>query len=328
MVELPRGTVTLVFTDIEGSTRLLASLGSRYEAVLADHRKLLRAAFSSNAGIEVDTQGDALFYAFSRAQDAVTAAVAAQRALSSHDFGEEVEFRVRMGIHTGEPSVSDEGYVGSDVHLGARISAVAWGGQVVISSATAALVGGARNEVSLRSLGEHALKDIDDRIELHQVVAPGLREDFPALRSVSAHPTNLPARLPTLIGREDEIAAMVELLSSEDVSVVTLVGPGGTGKTRVRARGRGRATFVLWRRRLLRRPLGAVGCVPGGPCNRAGVVAPGGVGPESDRDPRGPSLVQGDRVDPGQLRASYGGSGRGVVAGLVVALAQAGGHVA
>ena len=233
MAELPRGTVTLVFTDIEGSTRLLASLGSRYEAVLADHRKLLRAAFSSHAGIEVDTQGDALFYAFSGAQNAVRGGVAGQRALASHDFGEGVELRVRMGIHTGEPSLSDEGYVGSDVHLGARISAVAWGGQVVISSATAALVGGARDEVSLRSLGEHALKDIEDRVELHQVVAPGLREDFPALRSVSPHPTNLPARLPTLIGREDEITALVELLSSEDVSVVTVMGPGGTGKTRL-----------------------------------------------------------------------------------------------
>ncbi|MDQ3660158.1 MAG: adenylate/guanylate cyclase domain-containing protein [Actinomycetota bacterium] len=174
MAELPRGTVTLVFTDIEGSTRLLASLGSRYKAVLADHRRLLRAAFSSHQGIEVDTQGDALFYAFPRAQDAVTAAIEAQRVLSSHDFGEGVGLRVRMAIHTGEPSVSDEGYVGSDVHLGARISAVAWGGQIVVSSATAALVGGARDEVSLRSLGEHALKDIDDRIELHQVVAPGL----------------------------------------------------------------------------------------------------------------------------------------------------------
>jgi predicted ATPase/class 3 adenylate cyclase len=233
MDELPQGTVTLVFTDIEGSTRLLASMGSRYEAVLAEHRKLLRAAFSSHAGIEVDTQGDALFYAFSRAQDAVTAAVEAQQYLSSHDFGEGVELRVRMGIHTGEPSLSDEGYVGSDVHLGARISAVAWGGQIVVSSATAALVGGDADETSLRSLGEHALKDIEGRVELYQVVAPGLREGFPALRSVSPHPTNLPARLAPLIGREDDIAEMVELLSSEDVSVVTLVGPGGTGKTRV-----------------------------------------------------------------------------------------------
>ena len=106
MTELPQGTVTLDFTDIEGSTRLLTALGSRYEAVLADHRKLLRAAFSSHLGIEVDTQGDAFFYAFSKAYDAVTAAVAAQRALASHDFGEGVKLKVRMGIHTGEPTVT------------------------------------------------------------------------------------------------------------------------------------------------------------------------------------------------------------------------------
>jgi class 3 adenylate cyclase len=103
--------------------------------------------------------------------------VAAQRVLASHEFGEGVELRVRMGIHTGEPSLSDEGYVGTDVHLGARISAVPWGGQVVVSSATAALVGGDADEISLRSLGQHAPKDIEDRVELHQVVAPGLRED-------------------------------------------------------------------------------------------------------------------------------------------------------
>jgi len=233
MGELPTGTITFLFTDIEGSTRLLAALGSRYEAVLADHRRLLRAAFSSHAGVEVDTQGDALFYAFAGAQDAVTAAVEDQQELSSHDFGEGVELRVRMGLHSGQPTVTEEGYVGTDVHLGARISAVAWGGQVVVSSATAVLVDGDADEISLRSLGEHALKDIEDRVELYQVVAPGLRKDFPALRSVSAHPTNLPARLAPLIGREDDIAQMVKLLSSKDVSVVTLVGPGGTGKTRV-----------------------------------------------------------------------------------------------
>ncbi|MGI8519882.1 MAG: adenylate/guanylate cyclase domain-containing protein, partial [Actinomycetota bacterium] len=120
MAELPSGTVTLVFTDIEGSTRLLTALGSRYEAVLADHRRLLRASFSSHAGIEVDTQGDALFYAFAKAHDAITAAVEAERALAAHDFGQGVELKVRMGIHSGEPAVTKEGYVGPDVHLGAR----------------------------------------------------------------------------------------------------------------------------------------------------------------------------------------------------------------
>jgi class 3 adenylate cyclase len=137
MTELPIGPVTLVFTDIEGSTRLLASLGSRYEALLADHRWLLRDAFRSHGGVEVDTQGDALFYAFGKAHDAVTATVEAQRALSSHDFGQGVELRVRMGIHTGEPTVTQEGYVGQEVHLGARICAASWGAQIVVSSATA-----------------------------------------------------------------------------------------------------------------------------------------------------------------------------------------------
>jgi predicted ATPase/class 3 adenylate cyclase len=233
--ELPRGTVTLVFTDIEGSTRLLASLGSRYEMVLGDHRRVLRDAFSSHGGVEVDTQGDALFYAFAKAHDAVTAAVEGQRALASHDFGQGVELRVRMGIHTGEPTVGLEGYVGQDVHLGARICAASWGAQIVASSATAALVSWALKDVTLRPLGDHALKDIDERVELHQVEAPGLRADFPVLRTVGTHPTNLPPRLSPLIGRDQDLAALKELLGSPETSVISLVGPGGTGKTSLAA---------------------------------------------------------------------------------------------
>jgi class 3 adenylate cyclase len=118
MARLPTGTVTLVFTDIEGSTRLLHHLGDAYEDVLATHRRLLRAALSSHGGIEVDTQGDALFYAFARVRDAVAGAIEAQRALASHDFGDGIELRVRMGIHSGDPTVTGEGYVGADVHLG------------------------------------------------------------------------------------------------------------------------------------------------------------------------------------------------------------------
>jgi predicted ATPase/class 3 adenylate cyclase len=232
IANLPTGTVTFLFTDIEGSTRLLASLGESYGDALAQHRRLLREAFTSSGGVEVDTQGDAFFYAFARGKDAVTAAVTGQRALSSHDFGDGVELKVRMGIHTGEPTRSQEGYVGPDVHLGSRICSVAWGGQIVVSAATAAVIS-ALKDVTLRPLGDHSLKDIDERISLHQVLAPGLREDFPALRSVGAHPTNLPPRLPELIGRERDIAAVTELVSSPEISVVTLVGPGGTGKTRL-----------------------------------------------------------------------------------------------
>ena len=232
MAELPQGTVTLLFTDIEGSTRLLASLGSRYEQVLASHRMLLRESFRSHGGVEVDTQGDAFFYAFARARDAVAGAVAGQRALSSHDFGDGVELRVRMGVHTGAPAQTQERYVGPDVHLGSRICSVAWGGQIVVSSATAVLISGLK-DVTLRPLGDHFLKDIDERISLHQVVTPGLIEDFPALRSVGTHPTNLPPRLPALIGRDQDVVAVAELITAPEVSVVTLVGPGGTGKTRL-----------------------------------------------------------------------------------------------
>jgi predicted ATPase/class 3 adenylate cyclase/Tfp pilus assembly protein PilF len=232
MTELPRGTVTLVFTDIEGSTRLLASLGPRYEEVLADHRRLLREAFGSHAGVEVDTQGDAFFYAFPRAQDALAGAVAGQRALASHSWPENAELRVRMGIHTGEPTVSAEGYVGADVHLGARICSAAWGEQILVSDATVRLLGD--NEgASLRDLGEHSLKDIDVPERLHQAVAPGLREDFPPPRTAASHPTNLPPALSPLVGRAEDISELVTLLGSDDVRVVTLTGPGGVGKTRL-----------------------------------------------------------------------------------------------
>jgi len=234
MAELPRGTVTFVFTDIEGSTRLLHTLGPRYRDALEDHRALLRDAFSSHGGIEVDTQGDALFVAFSTAGAAVEAAARAQRALAEHDWPQHVELRVRMGIHTGTPEVTDHGYVGKDVHLGARICAAAWGGQILTSATTAALLFFPPEELTLRPLGAHTLKDIDGPVELSQVIAPGLTADFPPPRTPSSsHPTNLPARLPPLIGRDRDIAALTELLTTPEVSLVTLVGPGGTGKTRL-----------------------------------------------------------------------------------------------
>ena len=142
MAELPRGTVTLVFTDIEGSTRLLASLGSGYQEVLASHRTLLREAFQFHGGVEVDTQGDAFFFAFSRATGAVMAAAEAQRALESHPWPDAHQVRVRIGLHSGEPQVTDEGYVGEVVHVGARIGSAAHGGQVLLSDATKRLLPG------------------------------------------------------------------------------------------------------------------------------------------------------------------------------------------
>jgi len=167
MAELPQGTVTLLFTDIEGSTRLLNSLGPDYEQVLASHRTLLREAFQSHGGIEVDTQGDAFFYVFSRAQDAITSAIEAQRAVLPMD-SERKSASGSYGDHTGEPAVSDEGYIGSDVHLGARICAAAWGGQILLSPTTAAHISSGSGDATLRRLGAHALKDIEERVEVGQ----------------------------------------------------------------------------------------------------------------------------------------------------------------
>ena len=149
MAELPTGTVTLVFTDIEGSTRLLETLGECYGEVLAEHRSLLRQAFSTHGGIEVDTQGDAFFYAFPRASDAVVATSEGQRALADHTWPEDTEIGVRMGIHTGEPALSGEGYVGADVHRAARICSAAHGGQVLVSEATARLLGPEMQDLTL-----------------------------------------------------------------------------------------------------------------------------------------------------------------------------------
>jgi class 3 adenylate cyclase len=160
-VALPGGTVTFLFTDIEGSTRLLQELGDEYGQVVADHRRLLRDVFQAAGGSEVDTQGDAFFYSFPRARDAVGAAVAGQRALAAHEWPRGADVRVRMGLHTGEPTVGDEGYVGLDVVRAARICSAGHGGQILVSETTRALVG---NElptgVSVRDLGRQNLKDI------------------------------------------------------------------------------------------------------------------------------------------------------------------------
>src|ERR687891_1932041 len=179
MRELPSGTVTFLFTDIEGSTRLLHELGERYADVLAKHRSVLREAFSRHGGVEVDTQGDAFFIAFARAADAVVAAGEAQDALAGGPV------RVRIGVHTGEPVVTEEGYVGADVHRAARIMGAGHGGQVLLSQATRAALD-TSDGLLLTDLGEHRLKDIEDAVSIYQLGA----ETFPPLKTISN--TNLP----------------------------------------------------------------------------------------------------------------------------------------
>ena len=190
------GTVTFVFTDIAGSTELLKRLGDRYAEVLSEHRRLIRDEFTARGGQEIDTQGDAFFFCFERARDAVGAAVAAQRALASHQWPDGADLRVRMSLHTGEPVVGEEGYVGIDVHRAARICAAGHGGQVLLSETTAALVSGALPEgVSKRDLGEVRLKDMDGPEHVTQLVIDGLPQSFPPLRAGQDEPIDFGERL-------------------------------------------------------------------------------------------------------------------------------------
>jgi hypothetical protein len=222
--ELPTGTVTFLFTDIEGSTRLLQELGDGYAEVLAEHRRVLRDAWRPHDGVEVDTQGDSFFVAFARASDAVAAAVDAQGALAGGPV------RVRMGLHTGEPLRVDEGYVGFDVHRAARIAAAGHGGQVLLSQATADIAG-----ADARDLGLHRLKDLSAPERLFQLGT----KDFPPLKTL--HETNLPVPATPFLGREREIDEIAALLRRPDVRLVTLTGPGGSGKTRLSLQAAGAA---------------------------------------------------------------------------------------
>ncbi|MGH3104199.1 MAG: ATP-binding protein [Gaiellaceae bacterium] len=234
MAELPTGTVTFLFSDIEGSTRLLHELGDRYAGALEQHRRLLRAAFGRHGGVEVGTEGDSFFVAFARARDGLAAAAEGQRALASHRWPDDLPFRVRMGLHTGEALVTDSNYVGVDVHRAARVMAAGHGGQIVLSQTTADLTADDLPEAtSLRDLGEHSLKDLTLPQRLFQLSIEGLSDAFPALKTLGLHPTNLPAQPTPLIGREREVSELEALLARSDVRLVTLTGPGGTGKTRL-----------------------------------------------------------------------------------------------
>jgi class 3 adenylate cyclase len=234
MHELPTGTLSLLFTDIEGSTHLLQQLGERYAEMLAECRQLLRTVFHQWHGHEVDTQGDAFFVAFARATDAVSGAVAAQRALATHDWPDGVAMRVRMGLHTGEPTLSSEGYTGLDVHLAASIMSAGRGGQVLLSHTTRDLVEQTLPQgVSLLDLGTHRLKDLQQPGQLYQLVIAGLPADFPPLKTLDSSPNNLPLQPTPFIGREKEVNAVQQLLLREDLRLLTLTGPGGVGKTRL-----------------------------------------------------------------------------------------------
>ncbi len=188
-LELPGGTVTFLFTDIEGSTRLLQQLGDQYAELLADQRRILRTAFKKWGGQEVDTQGDSFFVSFPLATDAIGAVVEVQRSVADHPWAEGTSVRLRMGLHTGEPGLADEGYVGIDVHRAARIGSLGHGGQVLLSETAAALVRDELPEgVSLLDLGEHRLKDIQRPELISQLVISGLSSDFPTLKSLDALP--------------------------------------------------------------------------------------------------------------------------------------------
>jgi predicted ATPase/class 3 adenylate cyclase len=231
---LPTGTVTFLFTDIEGSTRLLQRLGDGYKQILADHARLIRTAVKRAGGVEVNAMGDGFFVAFANPIKAIQGAVSAQRQMAAHGWPEGGFVRVRMGLHTGIATLTEEGYVGLDVHRAARICSAAYGGQILVSEAVQEALGPRLPGFSLRSLGRHRLKDIEKPEVLLQVIARRLLSDFPPPRSLDARPHNLPSEVTDFIGREAELYETKRLLSAG--RMVTLLGPGGSGKTRLALR--------------------------------------------------------------------------------------------
>jgi predicted ATPase/class 3 adenylate cyclase len=231
MAELPSGIVTLLFSDIEGSTRLLRRAGSDvYADLLALHQRLLDEAFDRFNGFRLGSEGDSLFAAFASAIDAAAAASEGQRALAEHPWPEESEIRVRMGLHSGEPRLIGGSYVGLDVHHAARVMAAGHGGQVLLSEATRVLI---EERFEVRDLGDHRLKDLSGTQRLYQLLIEGLQADFPPLNTLGNRPTNLPAQPNAFIGRERELEEIGELLERDDVRLVTVTGTGGAGKTRL-----------------------------------------------------------------------------------------------
>jgi predicted ATPase/class 3 adenylate cyclase len=234
--DLPTGTVTFLFTDIEGSTRLLQELGDGYQAVQDRHAELVRTAIGAHEGHEIRTEGDSFFVAFRTPAQGVRAAVNAQRDLAGADWPYRRPLRVRMGLHTGEGVLGGGDYIGIDVNRAARIAAAGHGGQVLLSEATRSLVEDALPDgVGVRDLGSHTLKDFDEPRHLFDLVIEGLPDDFPPIRTLErAGRASLPAPRTSFVGRERELEEIGDLLA--EVRLLTLTGPGGTGKTRLALR--------------------------------------------------------------------------------------------
>jgi class 3 adenylate cyclase len=249
-MQLPTGTVTFLFTDIEGSTRLLQVLGDGYRVVQDDHAEIMRRAIDEGGGVAIRTEGDSFFAVFPDHAAAVGAAVAGQRALAAHPWPDDIRLRVRMGLHTGQGKLGGDDYLGIDVNRAARIAAAGHGGQVLLSEATRSLVhDDLPDGVTLRDLGVHRLKDLEHPFRIYDLVINGLASEFPPLTTLEI-PSTLPSPLTSFVGRQREAHRVAEIVRTN--RLVTLIGPGGIGKTRLAGRGRPALGRCLSRRLLLR----------------------------------------------------------------------------